>query len=176
MCRFTIVPSGKLILRGFFVGRIVFIGVFFMTITDVTPVSATACVMGIDGFLSCMLDAHIWWRWCDKLSVTTVMSPLSTTMFCVGYKVGSETNDIRHFTSVCFAPHRHILGNWLLCIALVHASYPPPMYCPAVFQSKPSWWFARLHGVGHVFEICPSLTSNPHEKHTFQFKYFLMIF
>ena len=30
-----------------------------MIITDVAPVSATACVMGIDGFLGCTLDAHI---------------------------------------------------------------------------------------------------------------------
>ncbi len=56
---FIIVPSGKLILRGFVVGHIFFIGVFFMTITDVAPVSATACVMGIDGFLGCTLNAHI---------------------------------------------------------------------------------------------------------------------
>ncbi len=67
----TIVPSGKLILRGFVVGRTFFIGVFFMTNTDVAPVSATACVMGIDGFLGCMIDTHICRRWFDKLSVTT---------------------------------------------------------------------------------------------------------
>ncbi len=47
---FTIVPSGKLILRGFVVGHTFFIGVFFMTIMDIAHVSATACVMGIDGF------------------------------------------------------------------------------------------------------------------------------
>jgi len=71
---FTIVPSGKLILREFVVGRIFFIGVFFMNNTDVTPVSATACVMGIDGFLGCTLAAHICRRWFDKFPVTTVMS------------------------------------------------------------------------------------------------------
>jgi hypothetical protein len=105
------VPSGKLILRGFVVGRTFFIGVFFVTITDVAPVSATACVMGIDGFLGCTLDAHIWWRCFDKLSDTTVMSSLSTTMVWVGYKVGSEKNEFKHFTSTCSAPHHHILGN-----------------------------------------------------------------
>ena len=47
---FTIVPSGKLLLRRFVVGHIFFMGVFFMTITNVAPVSATACVMDINGF------------------------------------------------------------------------------------------------------------------------------
>ena len=57
---FTLVPSGQLIVRGFVAGRTFFIlGVFFMIITDVAPVSATACVIGIDGFLGCTLDAHI---------------------------------------------------------------------------------------------------------------------
>ena len=50
---FTIVPTGKLMLRGFVVGCIFYMGVFFMTITNVAPVSATACVMGIAGFLGC---------------------------------------------------------------------------------------------------------------------------
>ena len=78
---------------------------------DVAPVSATACVLGIAVFLGCMLDAHICRRWFDKLSVTTVMSSLSTTMFWVGYKVGSETNEFKHLTSTCSAPHRHKFGN-----------------------------------------------------------------
>jgi hypothetical protein len=82
-----------------------------MTNMDVAPVSATACVMGIAGFLGCMLDAHICRRWFDKLSVTTVMSSLSTTTFWVGYKVGSETNEFKHFSSTGSAPHCHKLGN-----------------------------------------------------------------
>jgi hypothetical protein len=98
-------------LRGFVVGRTFFIGVPFMTITDVAHVSATTCVMGIDGFLGCMLDAHICCHWFDKLSVTTEISSLSTTLFWVGCKVGSETNEFKHFTSSCSAPHHHILGN-----------------------------------------------------------------
>jgi hypothetical protein len=58
---FTIVPSDKLIVRGFVARRTFFIlGVFFVIITDVTPVSATACVMCINGFLGCTLDMHIW--------------------------------------------------------------------------------------------------------------------
>ena len=56
----TIMPSGKLIVRGCVTRRTFFIlGVFFMIITDVAPVSATACVMGITGFLGCTLDAHV---------------------------------------------------------------------------------------------------------------------
>ena len=57
---FTIVPSGKLIVRGFVARRTFFIlGVFCMIVIDVAPVFATACVMGIDGFLGCTLGAHI---------------------------------------------------------------------------------------------------------------------
>ena len=57
---FTIVPSGKLIVRGCVARRTFFIlGVFFMIIIAVAPVSATACVMGIDGFLGCTLALRI---------------------------------------------------------------------------------------------------------------------
>ena len=115
---FTIVPSGKLILSGFVVGLTFFIGVSFMTNMDVAPVSATACVMAIDGFLGCILDAHICCCWFntvsrrfDKFPLTIVMSSLSTPLFWVGYKGGFETNDFKHLSSTCSAPHRHILGN-----------------------------------------------------------------
>ena len=82
-----------------------------MIIIDVAPVSATACVMGIDGSLGCMLDAHICCRLVDKLSVTTVMSSLSESTLWVGYKVWSEPNEFKHLISTCSAPHRHIFGN-----------------------------------------------------------------
>ena len=82
-----------------------------MIITDVAPVSATACVIGIDGFLGCTLDAHICCRLLDKLSVTTVLSSSSTMLFWLGYKVGVEINESRHFNSTFSAPHHHILGN-----------------------------------------------------------------
>jgi hypothetical protein len=108
---FTIVPSGKSILRGFVVGHTFFIGVFFMTNMDVAPVSATPCVMGINGFMGCTLDAHIRRCWFDKLSVTTVLLLLSTPLFWVGYEIGYVTNEFKHFTSTCSAPHRHMLGN-----------------------------------------------------------------
>ena len=105
---FTIVPSGKLILSGFVAGRTFFIGVFFMTIIDVVPVSTTVCVMGIVGFLGCLLGAHMCCCCFDRLSVTTAISLLSMLMFCVGHKVWFETNEFKHFTSTCSAPHRHL--------------------------------------------------------------------
>ncbi len=108
---FTIVPSGKLILRGFVAGRTFFIGVSFMSITDVAPVLATACVMGIIGLLGCVLGAHILGCRIDTLEVTTVVLSSSLCIILVGYKVGDETNDFTHLCVTCFAPHRHIVGN-----------------------------------------------------------------
>jgi hypothetical protein len=112
MCvNFTIVPFGKLILRGFVAGRTFFIGVSFMTITDVASVSATACVMGIVGLLGCVLGVHILRRRVDTLEVTTVVLSSSLCTLLVGYKVGVETNDFTHLCVTCFAPHHHIVGN-----------------------------------------------------------------
>jgi hypothetical protein len=75
---------GKLILRGFVAGRTFFIGVSFMTITDVAPVSATACVMGIVGLLGCVLGAHILHHHVDTLEVTTVVLSSSLCIFLMG--------------------------------------------------------------------------------------------
>ena len=73
---FTIVLSGKLMLRGFIAGRIFFLGVSFITITDVAPISATMWVMGIISFLGWILSAHNL-RVIDKFEVTTVVLLLS---------------------------------------------------------------------------------------------------
>jgi hypothetical protein len=108
---FTIVPSSKLILRGFVAGRTFFIGVSFMTITDVVPVLATACVMGIVGLLGCVLRAHILRCRVNTWEVTTVVLSLSLCTLLVGYKVGVETNGFTHLCVTCFAPHHHIVGN-----------------------------------------------------------------
>ena len=70
---FTIVPSGKLILSGFVAGRTFFISLSFMTIIDVAPVLATACVMGIVGLLGCVLREHILRCRVDTLEATTVV-------------------------------------------------------------------------------------------------------
>ncbi len=85
----TTKPSGKLILSGFVAGRTFFmLGVFFMIIIDVASVSATACVMGINGSLGCMLDAHICCRRVDKLSVTTGCHRSLSLCFGWGTKYG----------------------------------------------------------------------------------------
>ena len=54
-------PSGKLTRRGVTAGQIFFIFVPFNTNTDVAPVSATACVGGIDGFLGRVIMPHNLW-------------------------------------------------------------------------------------------------------------------
>ncbi len=134
----TTVPSGKLMVRWFVAGRIFLIKVPFNTKTDVALVSATVCISGIAGFIGCMQGAHTLICFV-VLEVTTVFSSMLTSRFWVGYKVGSETNGFKHFNSTCFAPHHHILGNLLLCMALVHAPYPAVMYSLALLLSNPSW-------------------------------------
>jgi hypothetical protein len=106
----TTLPLGKLMVRGFVAGQIFLIGFPFNTMTKVAPVSATACVSGIAGFVGCMQEAHT--SICFVLmEVTTVLPSMLTSRFWVGYKVGSETNGFKHFNSTYFAPHHHILGN-----------------------------------------------------------------
>ena len=83
-----------------------------------------------------MLGVHISRR--DVLEVTTVLSPFSTLLIWVGYKTGSETNDFKHLNPNCSAPHRHMVVNCDLCIALVHASYPAAIYCPKLARVYPS--------------------------------------
>ena len=106
----TTLPWGKLMVRGFVVGQIFLIGVPFNTNTKVALVSATACVGGITGVVGCVQWAHTSKRFV-LLEVTSVLSSTLTSRFWVGYKVGSETNGFKHFNSIYFAPHHHILGN-----------------------------------------------------------------
>ncbi len=76
----TTLPSGKLIVRGFVAGQIFFIGVPFITNTEVALVSATACVGGIAGFVGCMQEAQTL-ICCFLLAVTTVLSSMLTSRF-----------------------------------------------------------------------------------------------
>jgi hypothetical protein len=77
--------------RGFVAGRIFLIKVPFNMKTEVAPVSATACVGGIAGFVGCVQGAHT--LICSVvLEVTTVSLSILTSIFWVGYKVGLETN------------------------------------------------------------------------------------
>ncbi len=97
-------PSGKLTMSGVTADQIFFILVPFNTNTDVAPVSATACVGGIDGFLDCVTTPH---NFCDPLMfevITVLSSSSSSVLFLVGYKVGWEPNDFTHLISTCSAP------------------------------------------------------------------------
>ena len=71
--------------------------------TGVAPVSATACIGGIDGFLGCVIMPH---NLFDPLmfDVMTVLSSSSSIIFLVGYKVGLEPNEFTHLISTCSAP------------------------------------------------------------------------
>ena len=51
---------------------------------------------------------------------------------------GNILGDFKHYISTWSAPPCQLLGNWFLCIALVHASYPAE-YWFAFALSKPSW-------------------------------------
>jgi hypothetical protein len=114
-----------------------FIGVPFKTKTKVGPVIVTACVGGIDGFFGGVTMPHILCRFV-MFNVMTLLSSSLTTIFCVGYKIGLASNDFTHLTTTCTAPH-HQQGNWLLCIAFVHALYPAAMYWFAFARSYHSW-------------------------------------
>jgi hypothetical protein len=128
--------KGKLTTSGVTADQIFFILVPFNTNTNVVPVSATACVGGIDGFLGCVIMPH---NSCDPLmfKVITVLSSSSSIVFLVGYKLGWEPNYFTHIISTCSAPQCQ-LGNWLLCITFVHASYPAEMYWFAFVCLNPS--------------------------------------
>ena len=92
------------------------------------------------------------------------------------YWVGSEVNVVAetkllHLFAFNFnsAPHRQAIrwvGKIVLCIPLVEGSYPAAMNCWAFSRVNAVWWFAFLNG--HVIDVCPSSTSNPHEKQMFQ--------
>ena len=90
----------------------------------------------------------------------------------MGSKEGlyAETKLLCLFAKLIFsAPHRQVLrpaGRTVLCIPLVHGSYPAAMNCWAFLHTNNVWWFAFLKG--HVREVCPSLMSNPHEKQMLQ--------
>ena len=75
-------PSGKSMMRGVPAGRIFLIFVPFNTNTDVAPVSATACVGGIAGFLGCVIMPH---NSCDLLMLIAAVTEVcvSAIVFAV---------------------------------------------------------------------------------------------
>jgi hypothetical protein len=83
----TILPSGRLIVRGCVASQKFDMVVPFMTKTEVAPVSITACVHGILVIYGCILCAHT--SCClDLFIVTNVILLLSSTVVRLGYKVG----------------------------------------------------------------------------------------
>jgi hypothetical protein len=75
------------------------------------------------------------------------------------------------------APHRQKrVGSVVLCIPLVHGVYPWLIHCCAFSHVNPTWWSVFCQCVGHVTDVCPSSTSNPHDPHTFQFACFFVTF
>jgi hypothetical protein len=62
--------------RGFLVGLIFFMGIPFITKTDVAPVSANGCDGCIAGYHGCMLRAYI----LPPLNVFNVMKVLSSLL------------------------------------------------------------------------------------------------
>ena len=96
-----------------------FIGVPLNTNTKVAPVSAITCVGGIVGFFSGVIMQHISCHFA-MFDVMTILSSSSTIIFWLGYKLGLAPNGFIHLTTTCSAPHSQ-RGNWLLCIAFVHA-------------------------------------------------------
>ena len=133
----TVFPSGNFMLSGLGAIRTFCMGVSAITNTVVAPVSAIPCELGINGSVVCTLCAHT--LLCRAtFEVTTVLSSSSELLLWVGYKTGSSINEFKHLNPNCSAPHRHMVGNWDLCIAFVHASYPAAIYCPEFARVYPS--------------------------------------
>ena len=133
----TVFPPGNFMVSGLGALRTFCMGVSAITNKVVAPVSAFPCELGINGFVVCMLCAHISLR-DDTFEVTTVMSSSTEVLICVGYKTGSLINEFKHLNPNCSAPHHHMVGSCDLCIAFVHASYPAAIYCPEFARVYPS--------------------------------------
>ena len=185
---FTCLPSGILIVKGFFASKLFLALTPSMTKIDVTPLSAIAIYVAIvSAFKYCgiglpytALAAAVIDVTClggclfiDLFDVITVTSSSSETSSLlkhwVGFRELAETK-LLHLCAILFsAPHHQklglTLGDCVLCIALVHGSYPALIHCNAFLRVKPTRWFIFRQCVGHVWDVCPSLMPNPHEKH-----------
>jgi hypothetical protein len=107
---------------------------------------------------------------------TSRMFSMTALMFSMGSGKYAEIKLLHLCAILLPAPHRQKLGNCDLCIPFVHGSYPALIHCLEFSRVNPSWWFIFRQCAGHVLDVCPSSTSNPHEKHTFQFANFLTMF
>ncbi len=162
---------------------------------EVAPVSAMACVVAIVIALRYSVDelprtlraaaandaglpnAERWGSGghCDEqFDVGTVASSSSTLLkqkLWVGVKewMSAETKWLHLYAKSLFAPNRQACpGKIDLCMPRVHALHPAFNFCWAFARVKYTSWPGLRQSIWHVIESCPSSTSNPHEKHTFQ--------
>ena len=80
---------------------------------------------------------------CWQLEAVIVMSSSSMALGKerrAGYDGYRLVNDVLHSLNIVLstAPHRHMVGYYVLCIARVQASYPALMYCWALLRVKPT--------------------------------------
>jgi hypothetical protein len=104
-----------------------------------------------------------------SLVYTALMFSMTALMFSMGSRKYAETKLLHLCAILLPASHRQKMGKCDLCIPFVQGSYPALIYCREFSRVNPSWWFILRQCVGHVLDVCPSSTSNPHVKHTFQF-------
>ncbi len=93
----------------------------------------------------------------------------------MGYKeVAEAETELLHLFAkhILSAPHCQVFlpnGGTVVCIPLVHGSYPTAMNCCELLQVYTCWWFILQNG--HEMDVWPFSMSNPYKKHTFQLLY-----
>ncbi len=102
---------------------------------------------------------------------------LDDLIFRMGSKevTEAETKLLHLFAKhILSTPHRQLFlpnGRIVLCIPLVHGSYPAAMNCCAFSQVYACWWFILRNE--HLMDMWPFSMSNPHKKYSFQLLYHL---
>ncbi len=137
----TFLPSGRLTVRGFVATRLFATSTPSVTKMDVTPVSATAW---FGAMVIVLIYCGFWRLLVAKLDMTTITSSWSATettfMFSVGFRNKAETK-LLHLCAIS-TPHRQncpgCLGSLVLCIPLVHCTYPWLIHCCAFLRVNPT--------------------------------------
>ncbi len=158
----TCEPSGKLMMSGVAVTRLLATSVPSMIKMEVAPVSAMAWLGAIvtalmtAGAITCNDPCSVKSRdnvfgrgKCDLFDVTTIILSLSSADFHGVFLVGSEEGLYAETKLIClfaklfvFAPHCQVFlpdGSTVLCIPRVHGSYPAAMNCCAFSQTNDVW-------------------------------------
>ena len=185
-----LVPSGKLMVRGLVAIRLFSTGVPSMIKMAVAPVSIIAwdnfCRHSCPGApkraraVAAIVCRGTYWLGltllllCRDLTAVVVLDVImvtssSSTSSCVlliWVGVGESTNVRFILSATCnSAPTcQNPAGNWFLCCPLMDAACPAAMYCCTFCLLHPSWCPGFRQSCGHVADVCPSSTSNPHEK------------